>query len=133
VVAEGDAIRVTGNTLLARLARAWRFALDPGGVQFVIGSMLEGEQGIVGVRYGPQDLVELALRRDRAGMQGTKLREQTAKDAIRPRCPTGLRGPDGREGPCRRGIDETQGSGGGDPDDARDRQGRHPGPSDRTG
>jgi hypothetical protein len=34
-----------------------------GGVQFVIGSMLEGEQGIGGVRQDPQDFVELALCR----------------------------------------------------------------------
>ena len=31
------------------------------GVQFFIGSVLEGEQGVVGTRHGMEDLVELAL------------------------------------------------------------------------
>jgi hypothetical protein len=32
-----------------------------GGVQFVVGSVLEREQGAVGTRYGQEELVELAL------------------------------------------------------------------------
>jgi hypothetical protein len=34
----------------------------PGGVQFGIGGVLEGEQGVVGARKGLQDLVEFSLR-----------------------------------------------------------------------
>jgi hypothetical protein len=37
--------------------------LTAGGVQFVVGCMLEGEQSIVGIGYGQEDLVELALGR----------------------------------------------------------------------
>jgi len=37
--------------------------LVPGGVQFLVGSMLQGDQGVVGIGQGVQDLVELALRR----------------------------------------------------------------------
>src|SRR5207302_11220814 len=40
-----------------------RSMLTAGGVQFVVGCMLEGEQGIVGTGYGQEDLVELVLRR----------------------------------------------------------------------
>ena len=35
--------------------------LVPGGVQFGIGGVLEGEQGVVGARKGLQDLVEVSL------------------------------------------------------------------------
>ena len=37
--------------------------LVSGGVQFVVGSVLEGQQGIVRTGHGQQDLVELALSR----------------------------------------------------------------------
>src|SRR5690242_11091483 len=37
--------------------------LTAGGVQFVVGCVLEGEQSIVGTGYGQEDLVELALGR----------------------------------------------------------------------
>lgn len=37
--------------------------LVSGGVQFVVGSVLESQQGVVGARYGQEDLVELALSR----------------------------------------------------------------------
>jgi hypothetical protein len=37
--------------------------LVSGGVQFVVGGVLEGQQGIVRARHGQQDLVELALSR----------------------------------------------------------------------
>jgi hypothetical protein len=37
--------------------------LVPDGVEFVVGSVLEREQGVVSTRYGQQDLVELALGR----------------------------------------------------------------------
>jgi len=40
-----------------------RSMLTAGGVQFVLGCVLEGEQGIVGTGYGQEDLVELALGR----------------------------------------------------------------------
>ena len=33
------------------------------GAQFVVGSVLEGDQGVVGAGYGEEDLVELALSR----------------------------------------------------------------------
>jgi len=37
--------------------------LAAGGVQFVVGCVLEGEQSIVGTRHGQEDLIELALGR----------------------------------------------------------------------
>ena len=37
--------------------------LAAGGVQFVVGCVLEGEQSIVGTWYGQEDLIELALGR----------------------------------------------------------------------
>ena len=37
--------------------------LTAGGVQFVVGCVLEGEQGIVGTGYGQEDLIEFAPRR----------------------------------------------------------------------
>ncbi|HET9081971.1 MAG TPA: hypothetical protein VFO01_15850 [Trebonia sp.] len=40
-----------------------RSMLTAGGVQFVVGCVLEGEQSIVGTGYGQEDLVELALGR----------------------------------------------------------------------
>jgi hypothetical protein len=40
-----------------------RSMLTAGGVQFVVGCVLEGEQSIVGIGYGQEDLVELALGR----------------------------------------------------------------------
>jgi hypothetical protein len=40
-----------------------RSMLTAGGVQFVVGCVLEGEQSIVGTGYSQEDLVELALGR----------------------------------------------------------------------
>jgi hypothetical protein len=40
-----------------------RSMLTAGGVQFVVGCVLEGEQSIVGIGYGQEELVELALGR----------------------------------------------------------------------
>jgi hypothetical protein len=40
-----------------------RSMLTAGGVQFVVGCVLEGEQSIVGIGHGQEDLVELALGR----------------------------------------------------------------------
>ena len=37
--------------------------LVTGGVQFVVGSVLEGQQGVAGAGHGQEDLVELALSR----------------------------------------------------------------------
>ena len=41
-----------------------RSMLAAGGVQFVVGCVLEGEQSIVGTRHGQEDLIELALDRN---------------------------------------------------------------------
>ena len=49
--------------MLLERSLADRSMLTAGGVQFVVGRVLEGEQGIVGTGYGQEDLIEFALGR----------------------------------------------------------------------
>jgi hypothetical protein len=49
--------------LIVQRSLADRPVLVTGGVQFVVGSVLEGQQGVAGAGHGQEDLVELALSR----------------------------------------------------------------------
>jgi hypothetical protein len=51
----------TGRWLIVQRGLADGQMLVAGGVQFVVGCVLEREQGVVGSGYGQEDLVELAL------------------------------------------------------------------------
>ena len=52
----------SGTVLVVQGGLADPPVLVTGGVQFRVGGVLKGEQGVVRVRQGAQDLVELALR-----------------------------------------------------------------------
>ena len=87
--------------------------LTAGGVQFVVGCALEGEQGIVGTGYGQEDLVELALGRPLMAALGVLDDEdpgqgQGGYDGLEYRFPPGRKScPDAHDDPCPGAVTTT--------------------------
>ena len=95
-----------------------RSMLTAGGVQFVVGCMLEGEQSIVGTGHGQEDLVELALGRPLMAALGVLDDEdhgqgQGGNHGLEYRFPSGRKScRDAHDDPCPgRGDDEDRGQG----------------------
>src|SRR5580704_16008376 len=106
----------TGRWTILERSLADRSMLTAGGVQFVLGCVLEGKQGIVGTGYGQEDLVELALGRPLMAALGVLDDEdhgqgQGGHHGLEYRFPSGGKSRrDARDDPCPgRGDDDDRG------------------------